>query len=364
MSHDDGAGGPKRLAGAASELDPLRILSLLEDAPIGIVICDPDGAIRGVNAAFAEMLGVASSEIEGRNLRSLAHPDSPLDAKALESAATGGPPVRMESQYLHKNGDAVHCSNLVVPLPEGSGPRAAILLAEDHSAQIRKLRDLKRSEWRYRSLIENAPVLCVVLNAEGAFVTANSTVESILGYTAKELAGRDAFGMIHPEDLPAARQAWTNAMSHYGTTAGVEVRVRHMDGSWRTLACAGRNLLHNPVIAGIVAYARDITEQSEARRRIREFALETEQRNIDLLRKLSQLVAERDCNQLIAGLAEELSAPLIGMEELASLLLETRLDPAQRECAQIIIDTARNLSLLVRQMLGPDAEGPGTDPQA
>jgi PAS domain S-box-containing protein len=47
------------------------------------------------------------------------------------------------------------------------------------------------------------------------------------------------------------------------------LRVRHKDGTWRTLEGTGSNLLDNPAIEGIIINARDITERKRAEGELR-----------------------------------------------------------------------------------------------
>ena len=47
------------------------------------------------------------------------------------------------------------------------------------------------------------------------------------------------------------------------TSPPVELRFRAKDGSWRTLECVGKNLLHEPGVAGIVIHSRDITARKQ-----------------------------------------------------------------------------------------------------
>ena len=49
-----------------------------------------------------------------------------------------------------------------------------------------------------------------------------------------------------------------------------EVRAKHKDGTWHTLEVVGRNLLDDPVVAGIVANFRDITERKQMEEALRE----------------------------------------------------------------------------------------------
>ncbi len=44
----------------------------------------------------------------------------------------------------------------------------------------------------------------------------------------------------------------------------VEVRVRHLDGSYRWCSTAIRNLLHEPSVRGFVCNSHDVSEQHRA----------------------------------------------------------------------------------------------------
>jgi PAS domain S-box-containing protein len=42
------------------------------------------------------------------------------------------------------------------------------------------------------------------------------------------------------------------------------MRLRHKDGSWRTLEAVGSNLVHNNVVEAVIVNYRDITERKRA----------------------------------------------------------------------------------------------------
>jgi PAS domain S-box-containing protein len=69
-----------------------------------------------------------------------------------------------------------------------------------------------------------------------------------------------------------------------------EFRMRHADGSWRTLEGIGTNRLHDPAVRGIIANARDITERKRAEAE-RVAALAREQATRQVAEARAQLAA-------------------------------------------------------------------------
>lgn len=131
-------------------------------------------------------------------------------------------------------------------------------------------RRLRRSEAYFRSLFENALELITVLDPKGRIIYENPSNEKFVGYTRKEMQGKDAFGFFHPDDLPTVQAAFAQAMSRPGATPRVQLRMRHKDGSWRWLEAYGNNLLGDPAVRGLVINSRDITEEVESEARIKE----------------------------------------------------------------------------------------------
>ena len=131
------------------------------------------------------------------------------------------------------------------------------------------LRQLKRSEERFRSLLENGSDIIMVLSADGSIKYASPSVERVLGFTPESLLGQPVTALLHPEDAVLAQTGLAKAIET-GETAVLECRVRHSNGSWRVLENAGRSLIHDPSIEGVVVNARDVTERKETERQLRE----------------------------------------------------------------------------------------------
>jgi PAS domain S-box-containing protein len=144
--------------------------------------------------------------------------------------------------------------------------------AVTHALHLKKLRDetrraevaLRESEKRFRALIENSSDAIALFSAEGTLIYQSSTANRMLGYSSEEMIGRDAFEHMHPDDVPAAKQAFAQLLGQPGARVCAHFRYRHKDGSWRWIEGVGTNLLAEPGVQAIVANYRDITERKRA----------------------------------------------------------------------------------------------------
>ena len=123
--------------------------------------------------------------------------------------------------------------------------------------------NLRRSERFFRTLTENAADAIAVVDSTRRIAYDTTSTRSFLGFAPGLFIGRRGSSFIHPEDRPLAQRIWEELQEPHATTT-VEMRVQHRSGEWRWLEVRGRNLLHDPDVAGFVFNSRDITENKLA----------------------------------------------------------------------------------------------------
>ncbi len=96
---------------------------------------------------------------------------------------------------------------------------------------------LRRSEERFRSLVQNASDLISVIDSDAFVLYASPAVERVLGYEAAKVLGRSLWSVIYEEDAPAVR-SFIAELTHRQKTK-IEARFRHLDGTWRPLEIIG-----------------------------------------------------------------------------------------------------------------------------
>jgi diguanylate cyclase (GGDEF)-like protein/PAS domain S-box-containing protein len=119
--------------------------------------------------------------------------------------------------------------------------------------------DLRRSQERYQSLVQNSADVNMIVRADGTIAYESPAVERVLGFPVNERLGKPALELVHPDDRAWVTQLLTDVARVPGAMLSGEFRVRHADGSWRSMEGVGKNLLDDAAVGGIVVNYRDIT---------------------------------------------------------------------------------------------------------
>jgi diguanylate cyclase (GGDEF)-like protein/PAS domain S-box-containing protein len=140
-----------------------------------------------------------------------------------------------------------------------------IYMNTDITDRKRTEQELRQSEKRFRSLIENARDIIVILDEKGFCRYVSPSQERILGYPTAEVLGRSVFELIHPDEMPMVAQVFKGVIEMPRVGLGLaEYRVRHKDGFWCILEAVATNLLDEPSVQGIVVNCHDVTERKVA----------------------------------------------------------------------------------------------------
>jgi PAS domain S-box-containing protein len=128
----------------------------------------------------------------------------------------------------------------------------------------------KLNDASFRSLIEHSSDAIVMFDSDWNIMYVSPGSNRVLGFQPAEVVGREALSFVHPDDIPGVKDWFDECLANPGKPISVMARVRHKEGSWRTLEGVFTNLLHDPQVRGIVNNYRDITKRIEAERALRE----------------------------------------------------------------------------------------------
>ncbi len=168
---------------------------------------------------------------------------------------------------------------------------------------------LLQSEQRIEELLAKSSDVTVVMDEKGIFQYVSPSVKTVLGYNQTDLAGKNAFDFIHPEDVKTVSKALREVVLRQNKGIVTELRFRHADNTWICLEALGNNCLSNPAIGGIIINARDVSE----RKRLESQLLHSQK--MEAIGRLAGGIAH-DFNNILMGIQGYISLLLIKMDTI------------------------------------------------
>lgn len=145
---------------------------------------------------------------------------------------------------------------------------------------------IKKSEEKYRTLINSIVDVIIELDSRGTFTFVNPRVFDLFGYQPEEMIGINAFNFVHPEDLPKIAKKMNDAI-YSREIIEVIYRTRHKDGHYIVVQARGGMYNDNEKIK-FIGVIRDYSELKEAEQKIKE----SQENYKELYKKLEQKVSE------------------------------------------------------------------------
>ena len=154
-----------------------------------------------------------------------------------------------------------------------------------------RTRELRESEEKYRTLVEEAPVAICNVDIKGKITYVNKTILQGTGYSREELVGKNGFrlGLIPHETLKLLRRRLKEKLMGKPPSP-LEIQFKRKDGEWMWLEIRGRLISEHGVPVGVQIIGEDITERKRAEEALRE----SEQRFRDVARTTGDWIWEVD----------------------------------------------------------------------
>ena len=215
-----------------------------------------------VNPRVTETTGKSESELLGRSIFEL-YPDlvgSRFEAE-LAAAARSGEPHRFQYEYTPWQ----RCFESAV-YPAGDG---VAVLTTDITERRHTEQQLRQSEERFRSIVDQSVVGIAETNVEGLFSILNDQYCAMVGYSREELLGMRVHDLTHPADLERSIEPFLRC-ARDGVPFEIEKRYLRKNGS--TIWVRNNvNPLRDPSgrIRALVAVSEDITQRKWAEDSVR-----------------------------------------------------------------------------------------------
>ena len=312
-----------------------RFRTLADSAPVSLWMTDPDGSMEFVNRSYREAFGATQART-GEWMPTVHPEDAPGYLEGFQEAVRDQKRFHAEGRYRRPDGAWRWIEAYGEPR-FGAAREFLGLAGVTFDATEKKLSEerLRRSEERFRALIEKASDMIALLDRDAKLRFWSPSSTEVLGWAAEEVLGRSLFDYVHEDDRQAVLSVFSTALAKPGMTAGVSTRFRHKNGSWRLVEAVGRNLVEDPAVQGVVVNSRDVTDQ----RRLEEQYQQSQK--LESIGRLAGGVAHDFNNMLtiILSYTEEMKAEIAAGK------------PVELEEVEAIHDAGRRAGGLTRQLL-------------
>jgi PAS domain S-box-containing protein len=312
----------------------------IESAPSAIVMVDSHGRIVFANALAERMFGYCREQILGQPVEVLV-PDSHRSEHAgLRGSFHANPsPRRMgagrELFARRSDGSEFPVEIGLNPIETEEG-RWVISVIADISERRRYEVELRRSEQRFRQVVESAPSAMVMVDAEGRIVLVNAQAERIFGYSREELLGRGMEMLV-----PASRreQHRIDRLAYYASPAtrqmgvGRELYAMRKDGTEFPVEI-GLNPIDTEDGCLVLSDITDISERRQAQeqmaRALREKTVLLDEihhrvkNNLQVIASLLNLQADRARDEAARRVLAESQSRVRAMALIHQLLYERK----------------------------------------
>ena len=330
----------RKLMEEALRKSELRVRELLNATMDSALLLDPDSIVLAINDVAAERIGSSVKGAIGRSIFDFTSERlTPHRRMAFRQAIESHSPVRFEDSS--KGGTWDH--NLY-PILDTHGEVLEVAIYSRDITDFKlavtdlekRTQDLMESEGKYRTLVENIPLVVYRIDPAGQVLFVNRFIEEMIGYTPLEvMTGMVAWEqVVNTEDWPLVEELRRKSLRE-GKEFIAEYRVRHRNGSivYVTDHAIPIQPLSGP-IHNVDGFIMDVTGMKQ------------------LQEELVRAEELKTINEVSARLAHEIRNPLVSVGGFARRILSSlHPDDPNRNRVEIIVKESDRMEAILRMIL-------------
>jgi PAS domain S-box-containing protein len=316
--------------------------SLINNLPVGIYRKDAQGRLTFANTYFCQSIGKQPAEVAGQTdfefyPMDLAKKHEADDERVMREG------IHLEDTERHSRPDGAeaYAQCVKVPIRNGKGEIIGTQgILWNVTARQQSQEALIRERELLDALLQNSPDRIYFKDLQSRFIKCSPTVAVGLGITKMtEILGKSDFDFFTEEHARAAYQDEQQIIRTGQPVVGLVEKETWLDGK-QTWVLTNKMPLRTREgqIIGTFGLSKDITpliQAEEALKKAKEAAEE----------------ATRAKSGFLASMSHEIRTPMNGIIGMTNLLLDSELDPEQRDFAETVRNSGEALLTIINDIL-------------
>jgi len=317
--------------------------AVVKNLQAGIVLEDTEGKIALANEQFCHALGITAppEALSGKAFREVAEESQfffEKPEKFMEDVQQCPKQNTLAIGLLLHTVDDRILRRDFVPIHSGEEQLGCLWQYQDVTVQERAQESVRKSEEKYRGIMENMELGLLEVDQEGRITKAYDRFAAMLGYEVEELLGHYPEELFLPQEFQAVmEQQKEDRLS--GKAAIYELQLERKDSNRIWALVSGAPILDGKGnVIGSLGIHYDITERKMLERHLKEAKLQAEK-------------AQRAEQQFLANMSHEIRTPMNAVIGMAHLLEGTNPTETQREYLNALRFSADSLLSLIDNVL-------------
>ena len=254
----------RKQAEKALEDSELRLRTILQTVNEGFWLIDNDTATTDLNPRMCVILGRNREEVFGRKIFDFVDSENKAVFEKQIRLRMQGEVGTYEIALSRPDGSDVFCQFNSTPLLDGSGNKVGSFAMVTDISERKQAEDaLRKSEEKYRRIVETANEGICMTDAHTLVTYVNQKMADMLGYLTEDIIGKPLTHFFFPEDLADHQEKWSHRIQGMGET--YERRFRRSDGGecWTNISVTVIRS-EDGSFMGAFGMLTDITERKQA----------------------------------------------------------------------------------------------------
>ena len=315
--------------------------SLVDRLPIHVTRIDLQGKITFANSTFSQLVGLPVEKLIGQTDFDLSPPElaEKYQHDNRQVAETGKTLLAIEENRLDGRLSYYEVWKLPVYNPVGQVVEIQAVFwdvteREENRAALARERDL------LRTLMDSLPDLIYVKDADGRYITVNSSLLKVWGNPPLEsIVGRTVSDVVNGDLAEIYLRDDQDVLCHNRIIVDSEEQVVTAQGERRVYSTTKVPLFDAAgKVSGLVGIDRDITRRKRSEEDLRQARQAAD-------------AANRAKSDFLANMSHEIRTPLNAVIGITDLLLDGDLGQVHRDYLEIIRDSGESLMVVINDIL-------------